>query len=65
MLLDDKAIISLDILASSSSNNDGAAGISKKSAAVPPRAAPGSLLELLDHAASAAGKRTLQQWICR
>eukprot|EP00878_Enallax_costatus_P030154 GHUV01032811.1.p2 GENE.GHUV01032811.1~~GHUV01032811.1.p2 ORF type:complete len:467 (+),score=156.57 GHUV01032811.1:2135-3535(+) len=68
LLLDDKAIISLDLLTTSSSSG-GAAGISSRpmaaAATASSSAPPGSLLEYLDRAASPAGKRMLQQWICR
>jgi hypothetical protein len=66
MLLDDKAILTLDLLAPSSS------GGTASSAAPPSSARPSgssgnaeTLLQLLDRAASPAGRRLLRNWICR
>lgn len=59
LLLDEKAILTLDLLAPSSSGAGAAAvGSSSSSGAE-------TLLQLLDRAASPAGRRLLRQWISR
>jgi hypothetical protein len=59
LLLDEKAILTLDLLAPSSSGLGAAAGSSSSSGSAE------TLLQLLDRAASPAGRRLLRQWISR
>jgi hypothetical protein len=70
LLLDNNAIITLDLLPLShisSSSSAGATGpTAMAAAAAAMKGAPASsLFGLLDRTASSAGKRKLRQWICR
>jgi DNA mismatch repair ATPase MutS len=61
LLLDEKAILTLDLLAPSSSSGIGATASSSSSSG----GGAQTLLQLLDRAASPAGRRLLRQWITR
>lgn len=71
LLLDNNAIIALDLLplahiSSSSSSGGGTPALAAAAAAMKGSAAAGSsLFDLLDGTVSAAGRRNLRQWICR
>lgn len=57
-MLDDKAIITLDLLPTPATGSSGGYGRSNGSNG-------SSLFGLLDRTASAAGSRKLRQWLCR
>jgi DNA mismatch repair ATPase MutS len=61
LLLDEKAILTLNLLAPSSSGGGAAAA----SGRVGSSSGAETLLQLLDRAASPAGRRLLRQWISR
>jgi len=70
LLLDNNAIITLDLLpptghSSSSSSSSGGGTAAAAATALTQGGAASTLFGLLDRAVSAAGRRKLRQWICR